>query len=372
MGSFSFFSLLMLTVVMSVHGQISIVATCRADGANALVSLEVTNGDTKHVQILGCTSQVGPLSGSPDTADMALCPLTWGAPYEVYVKASAGVILKTDHHEQLTCTRSTDDITVSEGLTVITSEPTASLSDPVDPVGGMMISDDTQDWDGTPTTVAIIGTPLRLHLFLTAPFQDSFGILAIDIWVMSAVGTILLTSGGCQNQAWFSDVIRIDDAILRVDFDAFMQSPGTATFEDMDWHALLQVCAGPCPAADIDCSAGPFGPPEQEGRRRRRAVSNDTMIEEIEVTGKIRVSPFQVDSETDIDVNVNEGQTGKIEECEVCMQKSVMYGVTTVLVLALILSLAVSCFLFVRARRSRKILREDSEMTGSANPAYRR
>ena len=75
----------------------------------------------------------------------------------------------------------------------------------------------------------------------------------------------------------------------------------------------------------------------------------------------------------DADTDVTAGGSGasKIEECEVCMKKSVMYGVTVFLVLALVLSLVASCFLFARAHKSRRA-RDDSEMyNGSANPTFK-
>ena len=81
--------------------------------------------------------------------------------------------------------------------------------------------------------------------------------------------------------------------------------------------------------------------------------------------------PTEVDVTIDQEEQQQQQPVDQQPECEVCMQKSVMYGVMSLLVVLLLLSVAVSCFLFLRTRsRSQKHVDYDREMKGSGNPGY--
>lgn len=305
-------------------------------------------------------------------------PVTYtlqGESYVAILTAQKGVILRDDwkYSANFTCTLNTESLNVNAIISASPNTPTASIEDPVAPDPFLKITDDTQTYTGTSLPFAYVGQRVRLHVYILPPLRDSFDIWVIQVSVEnSEIGPVILTGvdgpgtlEGCQAKYYFAGVTRIGPGELMVEFDAFMLSPGSSTEDVQDWQVTTGVCAPPC--APVDCSGAPFGV------RRKRDMSNDTTTyEEMHVRSRFKVTAFPQYTEPDVDASANEAQNGKIEDCEVCMQKSVIYSVTAVLVLALILSLAVSCFLFIKARKSRKILQEDSKIYDSANPSYKR
>lgn len=374
-ASFGLF-ILILAVTVQAPDPIFLELQCHN---NKRVSLRVRYALNHWVKVSGCNKVQQVTTNARVWLDMN-CKVEWNSPFVATITDLRDKFQNGDAQRNFMC--NADQGTVQDvtfAVTGPTITPGNLITDTVTPTVYMSL---TKSDGVTPVTAAHVGDNLCMFLYLDGSFVDDYSIQVNTISMKSGGSTTILTGGGgmpgCQSSDLWAEVEKIDETRMRVCFTVFGVLPPTGTATEQLFTATVNVC----PADEFkDCYvAGCLAPTTAPttagggggGGRRRRDVDNTTTVspEEVEVSTSLIILDTSDDSDSGNGNVGNGAQFGNNADaqqqvanvkCEVCMKKSVLYGLIAFFVPALILAFAASFCLYCRTRQLRR--RKDIDET---------
>lgn len=376
MRMLSFLLLVVLVTVPTVYGQsTTVVADCNVNPATKSIEFTITgnlaNGNPpNYVTIQGCVVQKAITAGvatfSTDAGGDCPGANTWGTTFVITVQEFINLQLDNSDSFGVLCDFDTSSLTPSVAVSVSHGPTDATIVNFVTPTATLFIADDAACT--TPTAsipYLIVGQSIVVCVQLDAAF-DLFDAKVKTLTATSAGTSIDIVADGCGSTTYtfVPDPAGQSQGLISTGpFPAFRFTNNVLTQDSIVISALVEVCDATTGAFCNLYACGGAG-------RKKRDVSNDTaIVEQLELSTTIRVAGSPEDFGRDQD---QREQAATVSDNDVCIQKGGFYGLIIFFVLALSATVLASCFLFMRARKSRKYIDERYlHSEGSHNPSYR-